>query len=343
MQLSPQQNQAYDLISAWMQSDVQRFVLAGYAGTGKSTIAGILNTEYSNVHFCAYTGKAAQVLRSKGCDNASTVHGAIYKLIPGSNPARFTLDHSSRITKSSLVIVDEFSMLPEEIINDLEKLASKVLYLGDPFQLPPVVGNCILTPDFTLTEVHRQALDSPVLRAATDVRLGKGLGGIRKEGDFALMRMDDVPHTTLLAASQVICRLNDTRVRWNKWFRQQLGFHSPLPMKGEKLICLQNNHEIGIYNGVTGLAQSDARDHKHSSYEIDFDGQKDLRIWDGDVTGKAPAYMKGLERLDYASVITCHKSQGSEYDNVLFMPESRDARLIYTGITRAAKRCIVAI
>jgi len=80
--LGPQQAQAADIIMDWYinNEDKQIFVLAGYAGTGKTTLAKFLSAQLENrVQFGAYTGKAVNILREKGCVNVDTIHTLLYK------------------------------------------------------------------------------------------------------------------------------------------------------------------------------------------------------------------------------------------------------------------------
>ena len=72
--LSNEQARVFDLVTQWIKTDQKRYVLAGYAGTGKTTLAKYIADAVGNVAFCALTGKAANVLREKGCDNANTIH-----------------------------------------------------------------------------------------------------------------------------------------------------------------------------------------------------------------------------------------------------------------------------
>jgi len=349
MNLSDEQNAAYGKIRSWLRNPFQkRFVLAGYAGTGKSTLAGVLSEELGNVRFCAYTGKAANVLRSKGCD-ADTVHGSIYKLVDEDRNGKpvFRLDRDSDIGKASCVIVDEFSMLPKEIIDDLESLAKKVLYLGDPFQLPPVSGKCSLEPDLVLTQVHRQALDSPILRAATDVREGRGLS-FCDWGDFVYKRRSETRPEEYTKADQVIVGYNKTRQAWNQRFREIHGFSGVLPNRGEKLICLRNNREIGLFNGMIENASDDCRKIDEVRCEINFGRFYDLDAYSGYFTGeKLPERQnKEIQHFDFGNVITAHKSQGSEFDDVLVFNEPigrgvERQRWQYTSLTRASKRCVL--
>src|SRR5215207_6117448 len=81
MDFSPQQQEAVHRVKDWMESgDEPVYYLAGYAGTGKTTIAKHLASLCGGrTVFCAYTGKAALVMRQNGCPEAMTIHQAIYK------------------------------------------------------------------------------------------------------------------------------------------------------------------------------------------------------------------------------------------------------------------------
>jgi exodeoxyribonuclease-5 len=346
--LGNQQQQAFDKIMLWHKSKNKRFVLAGYAGVGKTTLARKIADaiDGGEVIFCAYTGKAANVLREKGCKNSSTVHGAIYRLVDeDAGKPYFELDQDSKVKNAALVIVDEYSMLPSEIIDDIESLAKKVLYLGDPFQLPPVQGECSLQPDFFMEEIHRQALESPIIRFATDVRLGKTLKHCDLPG-FLYQPRRLVPSALYFEADQVICGINKTRMAWNQRFRDRLGRVGKLPVKGDKLICTKNNRELGLFNGMIGEAGEESLPCGDQKIFIHFDGMRDIETWDGPFMGREKPEMHHnvLNRFDYGYVITAHKSQGSEFDHVLIynQPIGRDEverrRWKYTAISRGKNR-----
>ena len=222
--LAPQQNEALKLIMNWLKDKTpgnKRFVLGGYAGTGKTILAQHISRQIPNTLFCAYTGKAASVLRDRGCAGAGTIHSFLYKFenqINGKPHFRLCHPWESAFTNAGLVVVDEFSMVPESIIRDIENLAKKVLYLGDPFQLPPVMGVCTLQPEFLLTDVHRQALESPVLRAATAVREGKRLN-YHAFGEFRFLPRAKIDPQEWLDHDQIIVGRNDTRRKVNSYIR----------------------------------------------------------------------------------------------------------------------------
>src|SRR5882757_10072335 len=165
---SPQQDAALRAVAEWLKAKPGRgntpavFRLFGYAGTGKTTLARHLAEGVEgNVVFAAFTGKAALVMRARGCVDARTIHSLIYrpKEIESEEPS-FVLNDDSEAAQAKLIIVDECSMVDEELGRDLLSFGRPVLVLGDPAQLPPVKGGGFFTeaePDFMLMEVHRQA------------------------------------------------------------------------------------------------------------------------------------------------------------------------------------------
>jgi exodeoxyribonuclease-5 len=346
--LADQQNVAMKQILDWMKDPKRkRFVLGGYAGTGKTVLAQHISKIIGGTLFCAYTGKAANVLRERGCDDAGTIHSFLYKLVKEENGRpHFRRCHpwESAFMNAKLVVVDEFSMLQESIVNDIESLAKKVLYLGDPFQLMPVTGVCNIKPDYVLTEIHRQALESPVLRAATAVREGKCLPYCN-DGEFRFLPRAKLQKEEWLNHDQIIVGYNHTRQKVNAWVRQQLGFSGRYPVQGEKLMCLKNNAELGVFNGQIETANCSAYDVENKEYSIDWGDQEEMKVWAGDIDGSGDKYFfnrsNPLERLDYAYAATAHKLQGSEFYSTIIInqPLGRDQternRWIYTALTRA--------
>ena len=158
-------------------------VISGYAGSGKSTlikyiIAG-LQIDPSEVAYVAFTGKAATVLRNKGCENAITAHKLLYDAFQTKEGEfRFkpkeSLDENYRV-----IVVDEVSMLPAVMWNRLLTHNVYVLACGDPGQLPPIdptENNHVLdNPHIFLDEVMRQAQDSEIIRLSMHIREGKNL------------------------------------------------------------------------------------------------------------------------------------------------------------------------
>src|SRR5205807_10462487 len=119
------------------------------------------------VMFGALTGKAASVMRSKGCAGAPTIHGMIYHAHDsGEETPSFDLWHEGPAAKARLIVIDECSMVEAELGRDLLSFGAPLLVLGDPAQLPPIQGGGFFTaaePDAMLTEVHRQARGDPIV------------------------------------------------------------------------------------------------------------------------------------------------------------------------------------
>jgi exodeoxyribonuclease V len=165
---SPQQVEAMDAIDAWFKRRSKPyFYLAGYAGTGKTTLAAKIARSKGTVAFGAFTGKAAAVLRKKGCHDATTIDALIYspKLRawcaadppceepPCGDRCRFhrekfvgrALSDESKVADADLVIIDEVSMVGEQMGRDLLSFDRPILVLGDTAQLPPVAGTGFFT------------------------------------------------------------------------------------------------------------------------------------------------------------------------------------------------------
>jgi len=137
---TPHQDSALNSVSAWLKAGPGKngnpkvFRLFGYAGTGKTTLAKhIAEGVDGDVKFAAFTGKAALVMRSKGCHDAQTIHSMIYRAREtGEETPSFDLWDDAPASKASLIIIDECSMVDEELGRDLLSFGTKVLVLGDP-------------------------------------------------------------------------------------------------------------------------------------------------------------------------------------------------------------------
>src|SRR5690606_609627 len=193
-------------------------------------------------------------LRSKGATNARTIHSLIYRPrgeeeVEDETTGRttmsptFSLNRQSPVAKAKLIVVDECSMVDEELGRDLESFGTPILVLGDPGQLPPISGGGYFTerePDYLLTEIHRQARDNPILRLAQDVREGRELN-YADHGAARVIGRNEVDQDLVLGADQMLVGTNRTRRRYNKRLRELKGFTLPTPQAGDKLVCLRND------------------------------------------------------------------------------------------------------
>ena len=174
-----------DIVEWYGDKSRQEYYLAGYAGVGKSTIVELAkegikkrHKKVKRVPTAAFTGKAASVLHKKGVENAQTIHSLIYtpRKNKDTGESEFVLSEDSEAANADLIILDECSMVGDEMARDLRSFGKKILVIGDPGQLPPVKGQGAFTnrtPDTFLTEIHRQAADSPILHLATLARQKK--------------------------------------------------------------------------------------------------------------------------------------------------------------------------
>ena len=367
-QFSPHQEAALKAVSAWLktkrkgQNAPPIFRLFGYAGTGKTTLARHLAQSVSGkVLFAAFTGKAALVMRSKGCQGASTIHSLIYRALEsGEETPNFELWSQSPASEAKLIVVDECSMVDAELGRDLLSFRVPLLVLGDPAQLPPVQGGGFFTeaePDAMLTEVHRQAQDDPIVRMSMQVREGRQ-PNLGEYGMSQVVRRSELDPARVLDADQVLVGRNATRRRFNKRMRERRGFADILPIAGDKLVCLRNNRRKGLFNG--GLwSVKERRQRKSGTLALRLAPDEDRGGRIVKVSAKAECFTgniedypweerKAYDEFDYGYVLTVHKAQGSQWDDVVLFDESfvfaeSRARWLYTGITRAAKRLTVVI
>lgn len=401
MKFSAQQECALSAVAGWLASGTSPFFyLAGYAGTGKTTLAKYFaDTVAGEVFFGSFTGKAAHVMRSKGCRDATTIHRLIYQpnsksterlrklqdqlkeLLAGSSvtyPERigelrraivrevknvkspgFTLNMDSAVRGASLVIIDECSMVNPQMGEDLLSFGCPVLVLGDPAQLPPVRGTGYFTasdPDYMLEEIHRQALDSGVLRMATDVRQGRvpGIGADYGADARVISRLDIVP-AEMPNYDQILVGRNGTRRKTNARMRSLLGFTGDLPLLKDKLVCLRNNHDMGLLNGgLWDVLDSTELDEDRIGLTIENDeGQiVNIEAWNCIFRGEDLAHYSHdneVQEFDFGYVLTVHKSQGSEWPKVVVIDESHKFPInqnplqwAYTACTRAQKQLLWA-
>src|ERR1700761_1707689 len=215
---TPHQDTALNAVADWLKagpgkgSTPQVFRLFGFAGTGKTTLARhIAQCVDGKVLFAAFTGKAALVMRSKGCERASTIHSLIYKTRESDEEVpSFDLWDEAPASKASLIVIDECSMVDAELGRDLTSFGVPLLVLGDPAQLPPIQGGGFFTeadPDAMLTEVHRQAQDDPIVRLSMDVRAGEYLEP-GQYGETQVVRRDALDPQSVLDADQILVGRN---------------------------------------------------------------------------------------------------------------------------------------
>lgn len=372
--LNDQQAEAVEKAVTWYKglrdrTHRKRFhFISGYAGTGKTTVANIIAKRCvgDSVQYIAPTGKAASRLRQKGCANARTLHQFLYRVVgvtQDDEEAPIFVAKGSLDERPLLIVLDEACMVGSWDVDNLLALNIPILVLGDIGQVPPVGAAAFFTEervDTLLTEIMRQGKESNIIRASFFVRTGGRLP-VREYEDVKVRigrpKMADVKaHCS--EDSVMLCAYNTTRKRLNALARAAMGFSGVTPQIGEKVMCTFNQHETGVMNGEQGIVvgyemlgiDDAAKDENEglmwmtirsltygTEQKVFFNPlcftEEDEEI--------RQMYYKKKGGYDFGWALTIHKSQGSEWDNVLMMEETLTsipyAKLIYTGITRAAK------
>jgi len=318
--LSPDQREAYNSIVNWVcgsHDEPAVLSLGGYAGSGKSTLVSLVAEQVALPAFCAYTGKAASVLRRKlkaagietvgvqRLDNESfdnlrpfcgTIHSLIYQACECLELAKSSEEfealkgpdgkcmicHGEEWTSRgaldrdySLIIVDEASMVDDEMLSDLRAFGVPILAVGDHGQLPPVrgVGSLMKSPNLRLEKIHRQAEGNPIIALSKIVRETGRLPERMPENEHVwfgelrfvnelIERVHAEASAERLLELGIACYTNRRRVGLNAAVRRARGTAGNPPLKGEHVVCLRNMKGEGgrmpVANGMRGVLQNDA-------------------------------------------------------------------------------------
>lgn len=289
MILTAKQEEGLKLAVARFKAHEPYTTIAGYAGTGKSTlvrfIISALGLDPSEVCYIAYTGKAAQVLKQKGCPNPVTAHKLLYKAQPMPNGTYKFVPKLSLEGDFRLIVVDEVSMLPRTMWQRLLSHRIHVIALGDPFQLPPVDkdedNEVLLYPHIFLDEIMRQASESEIIRFSMHIREMKPVEEFKASGEQVLIvNPNEVSTGMYLWADQILCATNATRFGINKSIRELKGFGDE-PEVGDKIISLRNQWEFlsasknfdgsPLTNGTIGTIQYSDKSYINLPYWLSTD------------------------------------------------------------------------
>jgi hypothetical protein len=273
------------------------------------------------------------------------------------------------------------SMVGKRLYDDLVAAAgttASLLFVGDREQVEPVadlLGPDLDNPTAELTTVHRQALESPILLVATEVRSGQRMrqgivgnqyerrrGSAIEASEWICERLRDNRDAV------VLCATNTVRRAVNKLSRQELGFAASI-CPGEQLVVGLNNRDMGKMNGEILRVEAvspvvDEEGEESGLYRVFADGE--VYFVHGPSIGeevmdfkKAQRSRVGLLRnttqwlhVDYGYALTVHRGQGSEWAEVCFLVDNKlkfragldpthVRRLAYTAITRAKKSLLI--
>lgn len=304
MTLTKQQQQVLDSIKGFLNSNASVFILKGYAGTGKTTMISHIIKEVAKYDkmpiLMAPTGRAARVLCSKTQEEANTIHRCIYELDTietqeDSDDIRyiFPLKDAEDTAQDRICIVDESSMIgTREVHNELFEFGTgsllndlltfvaphrggKVIFVGDPMQLPPVgdnvsnaldehffMSNKIKVMVAELTDVIRQGEGSAILSNAMKVRAllesaqRNNLVFDRKEGEVIDIAGFNIPRQLLdlypkpeIGQSVIITFSNRQARDYNYAVREILYPGKKHIVIGDILQVVNNNYKLDVMNG----------------------------------------------------------------------------------------------
>lgn len=271
LKLNDEQISAVEEIVDFIQSDRTCLTLMGYAGTGKTTLMGIIRDIFRydvRLQFAATTHKAAGVLKEKVNEHVSTVNSLFGIVIEQDfDVENFDVslkkrrEGDNKLLKGSIVIIDEASMLSEENFADVmekcQEFGCKVIFVGDPAQLAPVKEDDIsivfrqkLGKIITLTKVERTG-DNGILKEATAIRNGAELSyeddnGITFIDNTDGKKVSEIFETYIPGLKdnpnffRVLSFTNKNVEALNYAIRKKLGYDGLDPQKGEPMMSYAN-------------------------------------------------------------------------------------------------------
>lgn len=386
MEYSSDQQRVIDHLLNWSAQPLKtNLTVGGYAGTGKTTLIGAFRKElkikepHLRIGFACYTGKASQILKRKLLDEKAvypddfcgTIHSLMYSPLVD-NQGKITGWKKNSEIPYDLIVIDEASMITEDIWSDLCSYNLPIIAFGDHGQLPPIGGNFNLmqAPELRLEQLHRHAQGNPIIDVAT---LARTTGNIPyqtfsptvKKMERGSDEVNDLFENLLTNPNKdvlLLCANNWTRVSLNKRVRELRGYESATPQVREKLICLKNNYNATggpIYNGMIGEVLKIAESGE-DWYETEIDFAEQNQLYQGKITkhqfnskeivesvSGLPRQLIG-DRFDFGYALTVHKAQGSQAETVILFEERSKywdqeqwQRWLYTAVTRAVSQLYI--
>lgn len=332
--------------------------LGGVAGSGKSTLIPLLAANLGTLHrtaFCAFTGKAANVmkrkLRAAGIPESDvgyvgTLHGLMYMPeIDERGVVKRWQKKKNLLTPSQVpiqrIIVDEASMVGEKLLTDVLSYEVPVTLVGDHAQLDPVNDESVMkAPKLRLEQIHRQVEGNPIIQLSKHIRekgyLPKNFPESEEVRYITTKELGDIAtrgFNTLGMEMGLLVRSNKRRVNLNR-----VGADGHNPRVGDIVIALKNNPPV--FNGMRGIVSSveevgahwyrttvDFLDDAISVSSLlnrhQFHQEKTFQsIYDLYADYAYPRQVSDMGLLfDFGFALTVHKAQGSSFEEAVIWPE----------------------
>ena len=365
MELNTEQKAALRLAIERYNAGVQYTYIAGAAGTGKSflvqhIIAALGLDPEKEVCYATYTGKAALNLQRKNCPNAHTLHKLLYHARQNKNTGIYYFTPKPIGTlEYKLIVIDEISMVTQDMWKLLLEHGIHVIALGDIAQLPAIgVSNDILEqPHAVLTEIMRQEADSEIVQIATLARTHQEIPYMKGK-QVQVIHNYEFQEAMLDWADMTLCATNRLRYQLNQTARaRKWGDAKAPPQQGDRIVCLHNewgevteagdvlvNGLVGYINTPPKISDTPALYKKYCDKQVLLDFIPDFRVgepeglfrnmkadWKIFTDGEPTVNSKNFKfvpkvlrpyQFDYAYAMSVWKAQGSEYGKVLLFEES---------------------
>ena len=365
-----------------IRSHAQWYSYSGPSGSGKSSVLELiidkLKLDDDQYMCCALTGKAALNLQQKGLP-ACTVHSLIYHTIlekvtstddeidmgaPAYKMKFHFILKESLPTNLRLIVVDEATMINNDMRDKILGFGIPTIFIGDMNQLPPIFGisDVMLNPDFRLTKIMRQCEGNPIIQLSQMI-LNNDYYDFGDYGESKVVDHVDFDKRLLTDYDMILCGKNKTRDTMNNRIIMEILMRKNLhPFIGAKVVNRQNNWDIAVdgislTNGLIGYISNLSKRHRYKGYytidfrpdfmDSEFEGLHiDTKYIVSDYEARKNFGLTKFEKFEYAYCISTHISQGSQYNRVLFLDEpfydaETTKKLRYTAITRAIDKITI--
>ena len=375
LKLSDKQKEAIKLIN---ENNV--CIITGGPGTGKTTIIktiiDIYKSKGKKVVLCAPTGRAAKRMTEATGEEAKTLHrlleiGKVFEEKPDPDMDVTPID-------GDVVVIDEISMVDIFLMNYVVKAlfkGTKLVLVGDTDQLPSVGPGCVLKdfidskqiPCVKLNKIFRQAMQSKIIVNSHKVNEGINFLEEKEENknelndfifeeernsaeivnkilkEYSLDKQIITPSKKGDLGTKNLNKLIQEKFNPLNVMKNEKKFGEVIFREGDKVMQTKNNYDImwrrdseissGIFNGEMGIIEK--INDNLGEIKIKFDDEK-----------VAFYGFQDLDQLEHSYAITVHKSQGSEFSEVIFpvyqaAPMLLTRNLLYTGMTRAKDKLIM--